>query len=131
MILEGSTRPRPTCSKLPTSQAGLAFPAGPPIADRILGAAPGSVRSRHAGDVDGNGDPIAVTQWNPVGDTLRYLRITTMVRTDRPDRGYKAPELGRIEDRDYNDPEHEKFNETRERRYRRRRLETVVDMRNL
>lgn len=84
-------------------------------------------------DVNGDGDPIDPERWNPIGSApdLYYLRINTLARTDRPDRGYLAPILTEVEDNDYSSGEHDRFNDTDERRYRRRLLSTVVDLRNL
>ena len=62
---------------------------------------------------------------------LAYVRITTLARTDRRDVGYMAPVLTRVEDKSFDDPPHSFFNTTGERRFRRRQLQTVVDMRNL
>jgi hypothetical protein len=39
--------------------------------------------------------------------------------------------LGRVEDKDFTESPHDFFNTVGERRFRRRQLETVVDMRNL
>jgi hypothetical protein len=84
-----------------------------------------------AADVDADGDPIDVASWNPSARALHYLRVTTIARTDRPDAGYGARELGAVEDRDYTASSDERLNGTVERRFRRRAIETVVDMRNM
>ena len=84
-----------------------------------------------AGDVDGNGAPLDPGAWNPTAATPHYVRVTALARSDRPDLGYQADELVRIEDRDFSGPPHDRFNEIAERRFRRRLLSTVVDMRNL
>jgi type II secretory pathway pseudopilin PulG len=84
-----------------------------------------------AGDVDAAGEPMVPGAWNPASTTLHYLRITTLARTDRPDLGYQADVLATIEDRDYSQPPNDRFNQTAERHFRRRQLQTVVDMRNL
>lgn len=60
--------------------------------------------------------------------TLHYVRVTTLARTDRPDPKYRAPVIGRLEDHDYTDS---RFNEDVDRMFRRRFLQTVIDMRNL
>jgi hypothetical protein len=60
--------------------------------------------------------------------TLHYVRVTTLARTDRPDPKYRAPVIGRLEDHDYTDS---RFNEDEDRMFRRRFLQTVIDMRNL
>ena len=86
-----------------------------------------------AADVDEDGEPADVLRWNPVGGApaLAYVRFTALARTDRPDLGYLAPLLGRVEDKDFTESPHDFFNTVGERRFRRRQLETVVDMRNL
>ena len=60
--------------------------------------------------------------------TLHYVRVTTLARTDRPDPKYRAPVIGRLEDHDYTDSQ---FNEDTGLMFRRRFLQTVIDMRNL
>lgn len=60
--------------------------------------------------------------------TLHYVRVTTLARTDRPDPQYRAPVIGRLEDHDYTDSQ---FNEDTSLMFRRRFLQTVIDMRNL
>jgi type II secretory pathway pseudopilin PulG len=71
---------------------------------------------------------------NPVlfaNSGLYYIRLTTLARTDRRDKGYQAPTLVRVEDNTYSTPETAVFNSEEERMYRRRILRTVIDMRNL
>jgi prepilin-type N-terminal cleavage/methylation domain-containing protein len=58
-----------------------------------------------------------------------YLRINALARTDRIDLNYEAPVLTRIEDRAY--PVADPANQPEERRYRRRLLQTIVDLRNV
>lgn len=60
--------------------------------------------------------------------TLHYVRVTTLARTDRPDPKYRAPVIGWLEDHDYTDSQ---FNEDTGLMFRRRFLQTVIDMRNL
>lgn len=57
-----------------------------------------------------------------------YLRLTNLVRAERPDRQYQAPLLLFVEDHDYG-PSFLNLDE--ERRYRRRTLESTLDLRNL
>ncbi|HEX4960126.1 MAG TPA: prepilin-type N-terminal cleavage/methylation domain-containing protein [Thermoanaerobaculia bacterium] len=64
----------------------------------------------------------------PAGD-LRYIRLSTLARTDRRDKGYAAPVLDRVEDHTY--PATSPFNAVNELMYRRRILRTVIDLRNL
>lgn len=59
-----------------------------------------------------------------------YARMTFLVRTERPDAGlYRAPLLVSLEDREY--PANHPFNSALDRRYRRRALQTVINLRNL
>ena len=44
---------------------------------------------------------------------------------------YLAPLLTKSEDKDFGESPHDVFNTVGERRFRRRQLQTVVDMRNL
>ncbi len=86
---------------------------------------------------DPNDDDTDVTKWvqgpTPSGNIERwplyYLRVNTLVHTDRKLRNYFAEDLTAIEDRvgaGLDD-----FNATEEKRYRRRWLRSVVDFRNL
>lgn len=62
--------------------------------------------------------------------SLFFLRVSTLARADRRDPGYQAPLLpARIENRAYaaNSP----FNSRGERMFRRRVLQTLIDLRNL
>jgi type II secretory pathway pseudopilin PulG len=63
---------------------------------------------------------------------LFYARINTLARTARPDRNYQAPLLPTVENRTYSttDPDDPVNGET-QRMFRRRLLQTIVDMRNL
>ncbi|MEM7048752.1 MAG: hypothetical protein AAF604_03795 [Acidobacteriota bacterium] len=75
-----------------------------------------------------------VSPWtvaNPLPD-LQYVRLTTLVRTDRRDFQYVAPPIQRIEDRNYGETADPATEANRlDRMFRRRLLQTVVDMRNL
>jgi len=86
-----------------------------------------------AGDVGGDSIPEEVEKWNPAAGApgLSYVRVTTIARTDRRDMGYLAPLLTTSEDKDFDESPHDVFNTVNERRFRRRQLQTVVDMRNL
>ena len=91
---------------------------------------------------DGNaaedGDP-AEDEWlyNAVDDddadpkwaagTFLYLRATSLVRSERNDRGYLAPELTLVENHDYDDSP---LNDEPANWFRRRTLTTTVDLRN-
>lgn len=64
--------------------------------------------------------------------TLKYIRVSAVVRTQRPDQGYTAPPLAPVEDHDYdNPPSALNLAGGPDRHYRRRLLQTVVDLRNL
>jgi len=67
--------------------------------------------------------------WNP-DKTLHYVRISTLARTDRLDPEYMSPPIVAIEDRDYG-PIDGADGDPMDRKYRRRLLQTVVDLRNL
>lgn len=62
------------------------------------------------------------------GLPLHYVRLTTLARTDRRDLKYRAPLLVRLEDHDFSGSA---LNDAKERMFRRRVLQTVIDMRNL
>lgn len=64
--------------------------------------------------------------WN--GPPLYFVRFSILARTDRRDPKYQAPVLALIEDHDLTLSKH---NLREERMYRRRVLETLIDMRNL
>lgn len=72
------------------------------------------------------GDRESDATWN--SGVPFYLRLTNLVRTDRPDRKYEAPLLLFIEDHAYGTSF---LNQDDERSYRRRTLVTTVDLRNL
>ena len=62
------------------------------------------------------------------GAPLHYVRLSTLARTDRRDINYQSPLLVRLEDHDFAGS---LYNEREERMFRRRLLQTVIDMRNL
>ena len=68
---------------------------------------------------------------------LHFVRITTLARTSRGDRKYRAPDIdpdpGRdlVEDHDYTQAPADDFLSERNRRFRRRALTTIVEPRNL
>jgi hypothetical protein len=64
--------------------------------------------------------------WN--NGALYYIRLSTLVRTDRPDPKYTAPLVVGIEDSSY---AASPFNTGKNLMFRRRLLQTVVDLRNL
>ncbi len=83
---------------------------------------------------NGAGDDPDASQWN-AGVTpppLFYLRVTTLARTARPDPTYRSPALARLEDHLYNETDPVADDDERlARQFRRRQLQTVVDLRNL
>jgi Tfp pilus assembly protein PilW len=65
------------------------------------------------------------------GKDLLNVRISTLARTDRPDRGYLSPSLADLENRDYNESPYPADDlQVMERSARRRTFTTVVDLRN-
>jgi hypothetical protein len=94
------------------------------------------------GEVTGAPTPPATDEWlyNAAADdptpftagTLAYIRLSTLARTDRPDAQYQTPPLAPLEDHDYDNPATDLNSKTKpDWRYRRRILQTVVDLRNL
>lgn len=73
--------------------------------------------------------PVDLALWN--NSPLYYIRVSTLVRTDQRDRDYRSPELVRLEDKDYTSTDWDAVNEEYDRMYRRRILQTVVDLRNI
>lgn len=70
--------------------------------------------------------PFNAPTWN--GPPLYFVRFSVLARTDRRDPQYQAPRLAWVEDHDLTTSAH---NQRTERMYRRRVLETLIDMRNL
>ena len=63
---------------------------------------------------------------------LRYVRVSSLTRTERPERGYVAEAIATIEDRDYSEPTlPTNYDEIAERAHRRRAFSTVINVRNL
>ena len=63
---------------------------------------------------------------------LYYLRVNTLARTDRPDLDFVSEPLDTIEDRDWSEPAVPGSDQARrERMYRRRLMQTTIDLRNL
>ncbi|MCH7665680.1 MAG: prepilin-type N-terminal cleavage/methylation domain-containing protein [Acidobacteria bacterium] len=85
------------------------------------------------------GDDSTEVRWNtvqPVGASpqatrLFNLRLTTVARTGRKDRGYQAPILDFVEDHDYSVTPSDYYNLPPERSRRQRRLQTMIDLRNV
>lgn len=64
--------------------------------------------------------------WN--GRQLYFVRLSILARTDRRDPQHASPRVDRVEDHDL---AANSLNQRTERMYRRRLLQTVIDMRNL
>jgi hypothetical protein len=64
--------------------------------------------------------------WN--GRQLYFVRLSILARTDRRDPQYESARVDRVEDHDL---AAQSLNQRTERMYRRRLLQTIVDMRNL
>lgn len=62
---------------------------------------------------------------------LFYVRVNTLARTDRQDRGTEADLLGLVEDKDYSSSPGLEYNSGDQRAFRRRWMQTIVDMRNV
>jgi hypothetical protein len=71
------------------------------------------------------------SEWNNLARPLYYARISTLARTDRPAPDYVSPVIPAIEDRTYEETKIPDSDHKIERSYRRRILQTVIDMRNL
>ena len=99
-----------------------------------------------AGDFNTSGNyaapPGTAAAWYDPDLEYYFLRINTLVESAEPERGYLAPELTTIEDHDRGAafatggslPDVEpavQYNSDDRRRYRRRWLQTVVELRNL
>jgi len=77
----------------------------------------------HADDDEGLG-------WD--ASTLRLVRLSFLGQAGRPDRQYIAPAIVTLENRDYSEPQVPTVAaEIAARRYRRRMLQSVIDLRNL
>ena len=68
-------------------------------------------------------------QW--ANASLYYVRWSLLARTARRDPGYEAPKLGRMEDHTYGVADPLNVAKGPERMFRRRILQTVVNLRNL
>jgi type II secretory pathway pseudopilin PulG len=96
--------------------------------DEVLEAANGSADDwLFNGEADNADDP--VWQTNPA-PKIQYLRLSTLARTDRRDHDYQSAEMPPfIENRAYDSTDEQ--NERTERMFRRRLIQTVIDLRNL
>ena len=77
-------------------------------------------------------DPAAVPFLLAVGTRppkLHYVRVSTLTRATRPDWKYQSPVIPNLEDRDYSADA--TINSELARQYRRRSLQTTIDLRNL
>jgi prepilin-type N-terminal cleavage/methylation domain-containing protein len=81
------------------------------------------------GDTDAGGD-VDPKDWDD--RELYYLRINTVARTDRPDLDFVSAALDWIEDRSWGEPAVPGNDQARhDRRFRRRLMQTTIDLRNL
>ena len=78
----------------------------------------------------GTDDPTEA-RWNTAGNPLFYVRISTIVQTDRPEPYYAGGELTSVENKDYTVSPFDAYNTGTQLRYHRRQLQTIVDLRNL
>jgi hypothetical protein len=62
---------------------------------------------------------------------LFYVRLNTLARAARQDRGFEAELLTTIEDKDYSQSPGDYHNEAGQRAYRRRIIQSIVDTRNV
>ncbi len=95
------------------------------------------------GDIDENPAQLDNDEWmlNHASDDLTWpgwandlfqARITTLVRTDRPDPGYMAEAIDDIENRDYSEPAAPaNVADQNDRAHRRRLISSLVDLRNI
>ena len=89
--------------------------------------------------VDSDGTPADdatdAAKWNGTPaqpNKLYYVRVTTLARTDRPDPKYLSPPITNIEDHAYNEPAIPNNQaDVNLRRFRRRLLTTIIDLRNV
>ncbi len=68
---------------------------------------------------------------NAITGKLAYLRLSMLARTERRDPDYRGPILDRSEDHSYGFDVPDRINGRTDRMYRRRLLQTIVDLRNL
>jgi hypothetical protein len=80
-------------------------------------------QGNHADDA---ADPLA---WSLA--PLHFIRLTTLGHTRGPDRQYVAPPITRLENHDYAEVAPRTPEEAATRRFRRRQLTNVIDVRNL
>lgn len=82
---------------------------------------------------DASSDDATAAEWNgPLPPPLLSARISTIARTERADRSYVSAPLVSLEDRVYNEPDDPtNLQEQEARLFRRRVLQTTVDIRNL
>ena len=69
------------------------------------------------------------TVWD--GASLQHVRLTILGLAQTADRQYISPALEDIEDRVYNEPAEPTGGEVQPRRYRRRLIQSTIDLRNL
>ncbi len=82
-------------------------------------------------DSDSSGNPKDRSLWNDDTHPLYYVRINTLARTDHADPKYVSPPITAIEDHVYGEAATPAAGTGLARAYRRRLLQTVVDLRNV
>jgi len=117
--------PRPRAPGEPNEPPNLTTIAADPVNGYISEAADGEDDDWLFNSADDNR---ADAVW--LNTLPYYMRLTFLVRTERPDPAvYQAPSLATLEDRVY--PANHPFNSAVDRRYRRRAVQTVINLRNL
>lgn len=103
--------------------------------ERIDEAAPTAAAAAFAADewlMNHALDNQSALVWNAAGSRLAKLRITVLARSARPDLGYVAPPIDRIEDSEYGETAQPTSEAERiDRLFRRRVLSTEIDLRNV
>lgn len=82
------------------------------------------------GDSDGL-DAITTSLWANPASRLLFVRFSTLVQADRPDRDYAGSMIDQVEDHDYSGATPSIFNTGGYTKLRKRLLRTVVETRNL
>lgn len=83
-------------------------------------------------DLDDPDSAPGTWRWNGATSELFYIRLSTLARTPRPDTRFVSPAIVSIEDRIYDEPTQPTSEEQRlARMFRRRTLQTVIELRNM
>lgn len=84
----------------------------------------------YPGDDDGLGSP-STSPWADPASKLFFTRVTTVAQSFRPDPKFPGVILGAVEDHDYSALPVSVFNSATYTPFRKRMLQTIVEMRNL